>query len=144
MTLSYIPEIENTVLTSCADLISQFNFTIHKISKNDVLLLSEKCAINISAAISPIGEEAIDIRFFDPSDGVNSRRYFSNMFLLYINTRREPRDVMNECLKNEVEREPTFEETIRIALTCFTAHTLKYRRDILNGDFTSWLPKSMS
>jgi hypothetical protein len=144
MTFMYIPEIEHIVLESCKDLIDEFHFRVQKLSKNHIHLFSTKCAINISAGISPIGEDELNIDFFDPADPIDKRIYFSDVFLLYVNTRREPRDVMDHCLQKETERERTFDKTIRIALTCFTLHTLKYRRDILNGDFTSWLPKPMS
>lgn len=139
----YIPEIEDIVLESCAQLIKQYNFYLSKIAKNKVELISERCGIKVVAGISPIGEPQIEIDFFDPLENEAKRRYFNNTFLLYINTRSEPSDVIDKCLKEYVRTEGTFEETIRIALTCFTAHTLKYRTDILNGDFTSWLPRKV-
>jgi hypothetical protein len=140
----YLPEIENIVRTSCRALIEGYNFQLTKIAKHKVFLTSEKCGIRIMAGISPIGEDQIEIDFFDPTVSEADRKYIADTFLLYIYTRHEPPDVIHNCIKNEIRIEHDFDETIRIALKCFTAHTLKYRQDILNGDFTSWLPKEVT
>jgi hypothetical protein len=144
MTLIQIPEIENIVQASCKDLIKQYAFVLKTLRKNEVILMSEKCGISITAAVSPIGEDQIDIVFFDPCQHEHKRHNYSHTFLLYINTRLEPWDVLDKCVEQEFRKNNTFNETIRIALKCFTAHTLKYRQDILNGDFTSWLPGETS
>lgn len=138
MTLAYIPEIENIVIESCNDLIRQYGFRLEKLEKNHVELLSAKCGIKILACVSPIGEEQLDIDFFDPREKETERKYYSDIFLFHINTRMEPHDT--SAAFQDAPRE-TFDDVIRIALRRFTAHTLKYRQDILNGDFTSWLPK---
>jgi hypothetical protein len=140
----YLPEIESIVRQSCKNLIIEYGFIVTRIAKHKVYLTSEKCGIRIMAGISPIGEQQIEIDFFDPQFGGPERKYIADTFLLYIYTRHEPRDVIDDCIKNEIRTEQNFDETIRIALKCFTAHTLKYRQDILNGDFTSWLPGNAS
>ena len=144
MSLMYLPEIENIVRTSCKPLIEEYDFQLTKMAKHKVFLTSKKCGVRIMAGISPIGEDQIEIDFFDPRVDEVERKYIDDTFLLYIYTRLEPRDVIDDCIKNEIRIEHDFDETIRIALKCFTAHTLKYRQDILNGDFTSWLPKEVT
>jgi len=138
MNLTYIPDIENIVLKSCKGLMDQCHFSLFKKSKNDVSLLSEKCGIRIMAGISPIGERQIELDFFNPNYSVNPE-YYSHTFLLYLSTRLEPRDVIRTC-HEEVEN---FDESLSESLKCFTSHTLKYRQDILSGDFTSWLPNKL-
>jgi len=136
MSLLYIPDIETAVLSSCKDLIDLYGFNVRRQQKNEFLLISEKCGIRIMAGISPIGERQIEIDFYNPQLEPQRRRYYNHTFLLYIGNRSEPRDVMQACH----EEKEDFDETLSDSLKCFTIHTLKYRKDILGGDFSSWLP----
>lgn len=135
MSLLYIPDIRQSVLESCEELIRKYQFSVRVRDINKVELLSEKCGISIAAAISPIGEREIEIDFYDPL--AKEKKNFNDILLLYLDTRAEPKDIVRNC-NAEVE---SFDETVRRSLKCFAEHTLKYRTDILEGDFESWLRK---
>ena len=83
MNIMLTPDLENSVLRSCSDLIATNDFYLEKRSAYEVYLLSEKCGIRIMAGISPIGEEQIEFDFFDPRIKDNRRKYYSHTFLLY-------------------------------------------------------------
>ena len=136
MTLLNVPDIEKIVSASCNDLIDKYRFTVQKTSKNEIHFVSAACGIRIIAGISPIGERQIDIDFYDPGSPNERRKYYSDLFLLYLKTRAEPRDILNAF---QAEK-GSFEETLAESLKCFSAHTMKYREDILHGDFSTWLP----
>lgn len=138
MSLVYTPEIREIVETSCKDLIDQYRFCIEQKGPNLIFLTSENCGIRICAGISPIGERQIDFDFFDPRRKPDDRKMYADFDLLNSPTRSEPRDIMDSC----PEEKDSFDDTVRDALECFTRHTLKYRKDILGGDFTSWIPHS--
>lgn len=135
MSLLYIPDIRQSVLESCKDLIANYKFSMHVKDINVVELISKKCGVRIVAGISPIGESQIDFDFYDPRS--KERKYYSDFMLYHLYTRAEPKDIMNNC-DADVE---SFDETVRRRLKCFADHTLKYRTDILEGDFESWLRK---
>lgn len=138
MNIMLTPDLENSVLRSCSDLIATNDFYLEKRSAYEVYLLSEKCGIRIMAGISPIGEEQIEFDFFDPRIKDNRRKYYSHTFLLYLDKRSEKRDVLREC----PEIKGTFEETLADALKCRATHSIKYRQDILAGDFETWRPEN--
>ena len=136
MTLLNVPDIEKIVSASCKDLIDKYRFAVQKKSKNEIHLVSAACGIRIIAGISPIGERQIDIDFYDPNCRGEKRMYYSDLSLLYLKTRAEPRDILNTF---QAEK-GSFEETLAESLKCISAHTMKYREDILDGDFSTWLP----
>lgn len=136
MTLLNVPYIQKIVTASCKALIDEYKFSVLGKSKNEIHLVSASCGIRIIAGISPIGERQIDIDFYDPNSRAEKRKYYSDLFLLYLKTRAEPRDILNTF---QAEK-GSFEETLAESLRSFSAHTMTYRRDILHGDFSTWLP----
>lgn len=138
MTLAYTPEINRIVLDACRQLIDQYGFTAEQKAKNETDLVSKTCGIKIIAGISPLGERTIRIDFYDPRCSEPRREYYSHTLLMYLRSRAEPWDIISSCPQDKDD----FDETLQDALQCFAAHTLKYRKDILEGDFTTWIPYS--
>ena len=129
-------EIEPIVFDSCSELINRYEFKIKRESYHTVFLISESCGIRIVAGTSTIGEYQIEFSFFDPRIEIKKRKYYSNTSLLYNSIRKEP--IIEIIDKNEDAVFSSFENLLKNHLRSFVSHTLKYRKDILNGDFTSW------
>lgn len=127
-------DILQIVANSCSELAIQYQFAIEKTSCSTVILSTTKCGIKIVAGLTPIGDYQIEIKFFDPIEKESTRKYYSHTSILYNITRKEPLDIIDSCEKDLLTSH-TISQMLTSSLKCFTLHSLKYRKDILSGDF---------